>query len=422
MKKRLLLVTEGFPYGETERSFLGEEVRHLADAFDLTVLALDNGKELIYPVEGIRRVARYRIPPFRSSISLHMLADVFRISTLQEVFRCAKKNGFSGIPTIFKEIVYFRFKAWAAKGAIRRLVEEEKIDVAYTYWCNGAALAAVELKRFFPHLKVITRFHGADLYEERMPINWQPFRKEIAAGADGLCFACTNARDYFTRNWGAECTEKMHLHYLGSTDRGALERRKDSPLQIVSCSNLIPLKQVERIIEGLALLPENVEVAWDLFGDGTERAKLESLAEEKLRDRSNVTWKFHGFVPNQYLGEAYRRLAPALFITTSSTEGGAPVSIQEAFSMGIPAIGTPVGGIPDLIVDGKTGFLLPEQVRPQDVADAVMRFYGLRAEEKAEMFAAARQRWAEQFDAVKNAVRFTEYLLEMASEQGQSRK
>ena len=416
MKKRLLLVTEGFPYGETERSFLGEEVRHLADAFELTVLALDNGKELIYPVEGIRRVERYRIPSFRSSLNLRMMVDVFRISALCEICRCAKKNGLSGLPSFIKEIFYFRFKAWSAKEAIRRMIEEEKIDLVYTYWCNGAALAAVSLKKEFPGLKVITRFHGADLYEHRMPINWQPFRKEIAAGADGLCFACTNARDYFAQKWGAECGDKMHLHYLGSTDRGMPDSRKEKPLQIISCSNLIPLKQVDKIIEGLALLPNRIEVAWDLFGDGTEREKLELLAGEKLCNHPNIAWKFHGFVPNQNLTEEYRRLAPALFITTSSTEGGAPVSIQEVFSMGIPAVGTPVGGIPDLIVDGRTGFLLPEAVQQQDVADAVTRFYDLSEEEKEEMYETARRHWAEKFDAVKNAVQFTEYLLKTASE------
>ena len=119
---------------------------------------------------------------------------------------------------------------------------------------------------------------------------------------------------------------------------------------------------MEQIIEGLALLPETLRVSWDIFGDGTEREKLEALAAEKLGGRGNITWNFHGFVPNAALAEEYRKLAPQLFLTTTSTEGGAPVSIQEAFSMGIPAIGTAVGGVPELIREGETGFLLPEKV------------------------------------------------------------
>lgn len=416
MKKRLLLVTSGFPYGETERSFLGEEVKHLSDAFDLTVLALDNGAPLIYPTNGIRRVERYRIASLRRSCSIPMIADVFQLETWHEVWKCAKKNGFSNIFRDFKEISYFRFQAWEAKKKIRHLVQAEKIDIVYSYWCTGAALAAVSLKKEFPNLKVVIRFHGMDLYEERSKINWQPFRREITGGADGLCFACEYGRAYFAEHWGAGCADKMHLFYLGSTDRGMLETTQRNELQIISCCNLIPLKQVELIIEGLALLPETVNAAWDIFGDGVERSKLERLAEEKLSNRPNVAWKFHGFVPNGELAEEYRRLSPQLFITTSSTEGGAPVSIQEAFSMGIPAIGTPIGGIPDLITDGQAGFLLPQDAEATYVADAIMRFAALTPQQKQQMSIAARQRWAESFDAVKNAERFTEYLLDLVLE------
>ena len=84
--------------------------------------------------------------------------------------------------------------------------------------------------------------------------------------------------------------------------------------------------------------------------------------------------------------------------------------------MGIPAIGTPAGGIPELILEGKTGFLLPEQVEAADVAAAIVRFADLSEERKADMCAAARQHWAEAFDAVKNAAQFTEYLLVLVSE------
>ena len=42
MKKRLLLVTHGFPFGESERSFMTEEVRQLSAAFDLMILAPDD--------------------------------------------------------------------------------------------------------------------------------------------------------------------------------------------------------------------------------------------------------------------------------------------------------------------------------------------------------------------------------------------
>ena len=415
MKKRLLLITNGFPFGQSERSFLTEEAKELAETFDLLILALETRDELLYSTDGIRRIERYSIPSFRKNCSFGAIKSFLEAATLGEVWQCAKKNRFKGLAEILIEILYFRFEAWEMERQISALVESEKIDIVYTYWCTGATLGAVKLKKRFPHLKVITRFHGVDLYEERKNINWQPFRKEIAREADSLCFACEYGRSYFVQHWGAEHAGKMYLSYLGSTDRGVSTLQKMDKLRILSCCDLIPLKRVELIIKGLALLPETMCVSWDIFGDGTERKVLEKLAMEEFAKCPNITWEFHGFVPNEELTEEYRKLSPQIFVTTSSTEGGAPVSIQEVFSMGIPAIGTQVGGIPDLILDGETGYLLPERAEPPHVAEAILRFAAQTDEKKQIMRDAVRCRWAEKFDARKNAVQFTAYLQELAS-------
>ena len=84
--------------------------------------------------------------------------------------------------------------------------------------------------------------------------------------------------------------------------------------------------------------------------------------------------------------------------------------------MGMPAIGTPIGGIPDLIIDGKTGFMLPEDLQIPDVAKAIMRYAELSEQRKQEMSAAVRQHWEAKFNAKENAVRFAVYLRNLASE------
>jgi glycosyltransferase involved in cell wall biosynthesis len=47
-----------------------------------------------------------------------------------------------------------------------------------------------------------------------------------------------------------------------------------------------------------------------------------------------------------------------LFALSSSTEGH-PISVIEAMATGLPVLATKVGGIPEMIEDGKTGFLAP---------------------------------------------------------------
>lgn len=417
MKKRLLLVTHGYPFGESERGFLGEEAKLLADRFDLVIMALDNQDELIYPTDGIRRIERYRYSPsIRESRAYGVLLRIFEPATLGEVWALAKRNHFSNPVGDMRHILFCRFNVWEMERQIEALVRTEKIDIIYTFWCNECTVAAVKLKKRFPQLKVVTRFNGMDLYEERTGARWQPFRREIARGADGLCFACSYGLDYFRQRWGAGMDNKMGLWYLGSVDRGMVDAPVTETLRLVSCSNLIPLKRVELIIEALALLPETVRVQWDHFGDGVSREMLEDLAQERLQNRGNIRWKLHGFVPNARLTEEYRKIKPNLFITTSSTEGGAPVSIQEAFSMGIPAIGTTVGGIPDLIKENQTGFLLPEQPEASHVAEAIESYASLPEERKREMASAARRLWKEKFDASANAAAFAAYLENLTSE------
>ena len=414
MKKRLLLITHGYPFGESERGFLGEEAKVLASEFDLMVMALDNADPLIYPTDGIEHIERYRYSSFRKTRAYRALAQVFGVMALREAWAMAKRNRFENPFGNLRHILYYRFNVWEMEQQIEKLVRTKKIDISYTFWCNECTVAAVNLKKKFPHLKVVTRFHGMDLYEERTYDRWQPFRKDVARGADGLVFACSYGRDYFQSRWGREFADKMYLWYLGSIDRGSVDAPVTEALRIISCSNVIPLKRIDLIIEGLSQLPNTLQVQWHHFGAGVSQEKLENLAKEKLQ--KNVQWVFHGFVPNGQLAEEYRKIRPNLFITTSSTEGGAPVSIQEAFSMGIPAIGTQVGGIPDLILDGQTGYLLPEKPDPADVAAAIVKFAALPEYQKGSMAAAAREHWKEKFDAKENAMQFAAYLQKLTLE------
>ena len=83
--------------------------------------------------------------------------------------------------------------------------------------------------------------------------------------------------------------------------------------------------------------------------------------------------------------------------------------------MGIPAIGTPVGGIPDLVIDDQTGFLLPQNVTAVDVASVIEKYAALPEKEKKRMAAAARSLWEQKLDAVQNAAQFTAYLRNLMS-------
>lgn len=411
MKKTILLITNGFPFGESERSFLGEEVQQLTQQFHLDVLAPENPGPLLYPTDGLRRIRCCTASKsFLKSGIRNILACLFAPTVWKEFWLQAKHQRFHKILHCFKNAAALYYGARRIAKQISDLMAESPIDIIYTYWCSSCTLAALQVKKKHPQVKVITRFHGYDLYNERHPNGRQPFRTYISKHCDKLIFACEAGRDYYLSHWGQQWAEKSVVAYLGCKPLTHVSHQGTDRLTLVSCSFAVSLKRIPLIIEALTLLPETLELDWHHIGDGAELENLKQLASDRLTGRANISWKFWGFVPNYQLDALYQQIQPHLFITTSSTEGGAPISIQEAFSAKIPGIGTAVGGIPELILDGQTGFLLSDTPAPYEIAEKIVSFKNLSSAQRQQMENAAFSLWQAKLNAAKNAEYFCELL------------
>lgn len=105
-----------------------------------------------------------------------------------------------------------------------------------------------------------------------------------------------------------------------------------------------------------------------VLGDGTQRAAMETLAQELGLDESWV--RFLGFrkdVPDVLA-------ASDIFLLPSLTEG-LPLSVLEAMSHRLPVIATEVGGVPEVVVPGETGLLIPANA-PQALTAAIATLVG----------------------------------------------
>ena len=409
-RKGLLLITNGFPFGESEQSFLRAEFRELCNHFRVRVLSLGKKEPVLYSFPLDVQAENYSFPSLRTKTIPLRLLRLMHKEVLSELFHARKGCSAKLYLHRMKHILFAYLRAQAAADDLAQIVEDDHIDVIYTFWCTTMTLAAVLLKKRFPHLKVVTRFHGYDLYQERSAIGWQVFRPLIADKSDRLVFACRYGKNYFLNVWGKKYAEKSVLAYLGCGRKSPVTPADDGVLRIISCSNLIPLKRVDLIIEALSLLPKTMQVHWHHLGDGPEMDALQKQAHTLLASGENVQWKFWGYQPNNELESIYASIRPDVFITTSSTEGGVPVSIQEAFAMGIPAIGTAVGGIPDAVIDGKTGILLPADPTPFEVAEALCSFAETEPQQREAMGNAALALQHEMLDARVNAANFSAML------------
>lgn len=138
----------------------------------------------------------------------------------------------------------------------------------------------------------------------------------------------------------------------------------DSDVVIVTASRLSLKNAVDDMIRSLTSLPENYKLL--IAGVGEDEAMLKALVEE-MKVAPRVT----------FLGKKTHDELPAILQASDifcrpSLSEGLGNSFLEAMAAGIPIIGTPVGGIPDFLVDGETGvFCQPRD--PASLAKAAVR-------------------------------------------------
>lgn len=131
--------------------------------------------------------------------------------------------------------------------------------------------------------------------------------------------------------------------------RSELDISENAPV-LGTVSRLDKVKNQTMMIDAFAeLLKTHPTAVLLMVGDGPERSALEERVAA-LNIAESV--RFTGFInkPAQYLS------VMNIFLLSSFTEGTS-MTLLEAMSLGIPAVATRVGGNPEIVVDGQTGFL-----------------------------------------------------------------
>ncbi|MFH1387060.1 MAG: glycosyltransferase family 4 protein [bacterium] len=169
---------------------------------------------------------------------------------------------------------------------------------------------------------------------------------------------------------------KIRTIYCGiRTDKFKGRKTEDRPFTI-NCVGIgtYPSKGGRYLIEALNLIRNNLSFKAFFIGDGSERIKLEKISRENLlEEHITFTGKLTSDQVLEYHREADCFVLPCVVMPDGQMDG-LPVSIMEAMAMGLPVISTPVAGIPELVIDGETGLLVPER-DSRALAVAIMRLY-----------------------------------------------
>ena len=144
-------------------------------------------------------------------------------------------------------------------------------------------------------------------------------------------------------------------------DRAA--KLSSNGLRLLSVSRLIGRKGLDCLIDAVSRI-KDTGVQLDIVGTGSIERQLKQLAKKReVHDRIH----FHGYRSNSELVRLYN--SADIFVQSSLSES-INMALLEAMSCGLPIVASRVGGVPEIIQNGKNG-ILTNSGDSQDMAKAI---------------------------------------------------
>jgi glycosyltransferase involved in cell wall biosynthesis len=236
----------------------------------------------------------------------------------------------------------------AAIVELRALVERLRPDLVQLNSSKAGVLARLAL---FNTVPVVFTAHGwAFARPDAAALPYAVLERAVAPLAGAI--VCVSAQDReLALARGITRPEKLHVIHNGVSVADAPVVRGAWPTNpLLACiARLTPQKDVGLLIDALA---EGGSEAWRLkvFGDGPDRRAVEQrIAQHGLEARVELCGD---------VNDVREQLLTCDALALPSNWEGLPFSILEAMGAALPVVASSVGGVPELVVDGETGYLV----------------------------------------------------------------
>ena len=266
----------------------------------------------------------------------------------------------------------------------------EKLDILHVHYAIPHAISAYLAKQILQErLKVVTTLHGTDITLVGRDESYLPITKFGVELSDGV----TAVSQWLKEETALHLSTNKEIEVIPNFVDPARFKRDSkvcsnifgAPGEKLLChvSNFRPVKRIMDVVMTFARVAKEVPSRLIMIGDGPDRSRAEAfIREHDLRDRVF----FLGNVPNleEVVGGC------DLFLLPSETESFGMAAL-EAMASEVPVIATNTGGLPEVVADGETGYLLPVgdvdamAARAIEILsdDALRRRMGKRAREVA---------------------------------------
>lgn len=391
------------------------EIKLAKDMYDNVIyitpkLKNDNRHEVNYPNVSIVEVSKntrksaYIVTPF---LFFRKEAISTMVSFLKQKKRITKD--------FLQYVTSYLFCGFQMRKTLKNVLNKySNTDVTcLSTWFHVEAYALALVRESNKQIKAYSYAHSFEIDPDKNP--YVPFSMNNTKHTylDGVYFISDVMRTiyidqvpYLTQ----DMINKMHVSYLGSIRKSSkMNPINNGVFHICSCSGVTEVKRLHLIIEALSLCGD-IKVKWSHIGWEHKSVKdnLLRLIEERLTGKNNIIVEFLGRFSNEQVISYYEENSVDLFINVSEAEG-IPVSIMEACSFGIPIMATDVGGTRELVSD-ENGCLLPKNIDGQSLSQALIAFYNLPDDNRAQKRISSFNKWATKFDAKKNMTVFLQTI------------
>ncbi|WEG11339.1 N-acetyl-alpha-D-glucosaminyl L-malate synthase BshA [Pullulanibacillus sp. KACC 23026] len=235
----------------------------------------------------------------------------------------------------------------------------EKLDILHVHYAVPHAVCAFLAKQMVgDHLKIVTTLHGTDI----TVLGFDPTLKAmIRFGIENSDCVTAVSHDLVVQTKELLETEReiVPIHnfvdesiYFKREDNGLKEAYHISPEEkvLTHISNFREVKRVPDVVKTFAKVREKLPAKLLLIGEGPELPRVTRLVKELGLSQDVL---FLGRQEN--VAEILSISDLALLLSSKESFG---LILLEAASCGVPAIGTYAGGIPEVVKDGYTGYLV----------------------------------------------------------------
>jgi len=259
----------------------------------------------------------------------------------------------------------FQYPPYDLALAVRmhEVVIKERLDLLHVHYAiphaTSAWIAKEMLRKEGRDIKVITTLHGTDITIVGQDPSFHAITKFSIEKSDRITAVSDFLKDETLRAFGCAGCEVQVIHNF--VDPAVYDRARYAPelrtalagerKVLMHISNFRPVKRVVDVVRTFARIRKDVPSILVMVGDGPDRGEAENEARA-LGVESDV----------HFLGRI-ESVAPLLasadlFFLMSDRESFG-LSALEALACGVPAFGYNVGGLPEVIRDGVTGYLRP---------------------------------------------------------------